>query len=94
MYCASAQFALYTVRWPCIQKLKYEKVLCHGKTFILRLFFLCSFRMKTLELVSHLFYGTKSIFGTPKIVQNNPGPAYLEFESQGFLGNHVFLPTE
>ena len=51
--------------------------------------------MKTLKLVYFLFCGTRNnIFGTLKIGQNNPEIANLEFESHGFLENHVFLPTK
>ena len=41
------------------------------------------------------FYFTtlKNIFGKFKTSQNNPDIA-LEFESRGFLENHVFFPTE
>jgi len=50
--------------------------------------------MKTLKLVS-LFSGTRNlIFGTLKIDQNNLEIANLEFESHGFLKNHVFLPAK
>ena len=34
------------------------------------------------------------IFGTLKIGQNDPEIPNLEFESHGFLQNHVYLPTE
>ena len=41
------------------------------------------------------FSGTRNIiFGTLKIGQNDPEIPNLEFESHGFLQNHVFLPTE
>ena len=50
--------------------------------------------MKTLKLISFFFLALLTFFGTPKIVQNNGKIAYLEFESQGFPENHVFLPTE
>ena len=53
------------------------------------------FRVKTLKLVYFLFAGTrKIIFGTLKMGQNNLEIANLEFESHGFLENHVFFPTE
>ena len=65
------------------------------ETIFYGLFFLCSFRMKTLKLVYFLFSGTRKItFGKLKIGQNNPEIANLEFESHGFLENHVFLPTK
>ena len=41
------------------------------------------------------FSGTRNIiFGTLKIGQNDPEIPNLEFESHGFLQNHVYLPTE
>ena len=42
----SAQCAFWVVRWPCSQKAVAAKTLSHGKTILLRLFFLCSFRKK------------------------------------------------
>ena len=48
--------------------------------------------MKTLKFVSFLFLGTRNIIsGTFKIGKNNPEIAKEEFESHGFLENHVFL---
>jgi len=39
------------------------------------------------------FSGTRNIiFGTLKIGQNDPEIPNLEFESRGFLQNHVYLP--
>ena len=51
--------------------------------------------MKTLKLVLlFLFSGARNIiFGTLKIGQNIPEIANLEFESHGFLDNHVYLPS-
>ena len=47
------------------------------------------------SLFGFQFSGTrKIIFGTLKIGQNDPEIPNLEFESHGFLENHVFLPTE
>ena len=51
--------------------------------------------MKTLKFVLFLFVGTRNIiFGALKFGKNNPEIANLEFESNYFLKNHVFLPTE
>ena len=42
-----------------------------------------------------LMSGTRNIiFGTLKIGQNDLEIPNLEFESHGFLQNHVYLPTE
>ena len=40
------------------------------------------------------FLALKTLFLTPKIGQNNPEIASLEFESHCFLKNHVFLSTQ
>ena len=45
MCCLGSTIALYP-------KTEIQKPLSHGKKLFLRLFFLCSFRMKTLKLVS------------------------------------------
>ena len=71
------------------------KTLSHGKTILLRLFFLCSFRKKLENLFRFSFPGTRNItFETLKIGQNDPEIPNLEFENHGFLENQVFLPTE
>ena len=46
----NAQF--WVVRWPSSQMAIAIKTLSHGKTIVLRLFFLYCFRKKTLKLVS------------------------------------------
>ena len=43
----TAQCALWEVRWPYSNLTIGVKTLSHGKTILLRLFFLCSFRKKT-----------------------------------------------
>ena len=48
----SAQCAFWVVRWPSSQMAIAIKTLSHGKTIVLRLFFLYCFRKKTLKLVS------------------------------------------
>ena len=48
----SAQCAFWVVRWPSSQMAIAVKTLSHGKTIVLRLFFLYCFRKKTLKLVS------------------------------------------
>ena len=47
----NAQCAFWVVRWPCGQMAIAVKTLSHGKTIVLRLFFLYCFRKKTLKLV-------------------------------------------
>ena len=47
----TAQCAFWVVRWPCGQMAIAVKTLSHGKTIVLRLFFLYCFRKKTLKLV-------------------------------------------
>ena len=47
----SAQCAFWVVRWPSSQMAIAIKTLSHGKTIVLRLFFLYCFRKKTLKLV-------------------------------------------
>ena len=60
----------------------------------MRLFFLCSKR-KLEKVFLFSLSGTRNvIFGTLEIGHNNQEIANLEFESHGFLENHVFLPTE
>ena len=50
---------------------------------------------KLENLFRFSFSGTRNVvFGTLKIGQNDPEIPNLEFESHGFLQNHVFLPTE
>ena len=52
----------------CIKKLKSQKPLSHWQKLLLRFFFLCSFRMKTLKIVSvfifrhwkHYFWNTQN----------------------------------
>ena len=61
MCCLGSTIALYP-------KTEIQKPLSHGKKLFLRLFFLCSFRMKTLKLVSlfifrhwkHYFWSTQN----------------------------------
>ena len=90
-----AQCAFWVVRWPSSQMAIAIKTLSHGKTIVLRLFFLYCFRKKTLKLVSlFIFRHYKHYFGTLKIGQNDPEIPNLEFENHGFLENQVFLPTE
>ena len=48
----SAQCAFRVVRWLSSQMAIAIKTLSHGKTIVLRLFFLYCFRKKTLKLVS------------------------------------------
>ena len=79
--------------WHCLVTAWGKPLVCCSTTFpceklFLRLFFLCSFRMKTLEIFP--LY----IFQTLKISQNNPEIANLEFENHVFHKNHVFLPTK
>ena len=47
----NAQCAFWVVRWPSSQMAIAIKTLSHGKTIVLRLFFLYCFRKKTLKLV-------------------------------------------
>ena len=47
----SARCAVFTVRWPCGILAIAVRTLSHRKTIFLRLFFLCSFRKKTLKLL-------------------------------------------
>ena len=64
----TAQCAFWVVRWPCGQMAIAVKTLSHGKTIVLRLFFLYCFRKKTLKLVSlfifrhwkHYFWNTQN----------------------------------
>ena len=71
------------------------KTLSHGKTIVLRLFFLIVLGRKLQILFRFPFSGTRSIiFGTLKIGQNDPEIPNLEFENHGLLENQVFLPTE
>ena len=50
---------------------------------------------KLQNLFRFSFSGTRNIiFGTLKIGQNDPEIPNLEYESHGFLQNHVYLPTE
>ena len=71
------------------------KTLSHEKTIFLRLFSYVLLGRKLENLFRFSFSGTRNIiFGTLKIGQNDPEIPNLEFESHGFLENHVFLPTE
>ena len=47
----SAQCAFWVVRWPSSQIAIAVKTLSHGKTIVLRLFFLYSFKKKTSKLL-------------------------------------------
>ena len=47
----TAQYAFWVVRWPSSQMAIAIKTLSHGKTIVLRLFFLYCFRKKTFKLV-------------------------------------------
>ena len=48
----NAQCVFWVVRWPSSQMAIAIKTLSHGKTIVLRLFFLYCFRKKALKLVS------------------------------------------
>ena len=64
----TAQCAFGVVRWPSGQMAIAVKTLSHGKTIVLRLFFLYCFRKKTSKLVSlsifrhkkHYFWNTQN----------------------------------
>ena len=59
-----------------------------GKKYFFRLIVLCSFRIKTVELVSLFILRQKNIiFGKLKTRQNNKDIVKLKFESRGFLEN-------
>ena len=55
--CSTAQCADCTVQWPCGILAIAVKTLSHGKKIFLRLFFLCSFRKKTLKFVRLFNFG-------------------------------------
>ena len=92
---ASAQCAFWVVRWPSSQKLKSKNTLSDGKKNFWGYFSYVVLGRKLQNLFCFSFSGTGNIiFGTLKIGQNDPEIPNLEFESHGFLQNHVFLPTE
>ena len=65
-----------------------------GKQYFLGYFSNVLLGRKLENLFHFSFSGTRNIFGTLKIGQNDPEIPNLEFESHGFLENQVFLPTE
>ena len=66
-----------------------------GKQYFWGYFSYVLLERKLENLFRFSFSGTRNIiFGTLKIGQNDPEIPNLEFESHGFLQNHVFLPTE
>ena len=61
------------------------------KKLISKLFFLCSFRMKTCLA---FYFPAVEFFFKAQNWSKNPEMAKLEFENHGFLQNNIFLATE
>ena len=60
---STAQCAFWVVRWPCGQMAVAVKTLSHGKTIVLRLFFLYCFRKKNFKTcIAFHFWALEALF--------------------------------